>query len=77
MKKLLKKTTYTSANCLRVFGFYMLILLFMSTASSKLNFKHRAQMQKYPSGNLGDALLSATDLIYNSYKKPPKVTKIC
>ena len=49
----------------------------MSTASSKLNFKHRAQMQKYPSGNLGDALLSATDLIYNSYKKPPKVTKIC
>ena len=77
MKKLFKKTTYTSANCLQVFGFYILILLFMSTASSKLNFKHRAQMQKYPSGNLGDALLLATDLIYNSYKKPPKVTKIC
>ena len=32
-------------------------------------------MQKYPSGNLGDALLSATDLIYNSCKKPPKVLK--
>ena len=28
--------------------------------------KHRARMQKYPSGNLGDALLSTTDLIYNS-----------
>ena len=32
-------------------------------------------MQKYPSGNLGDALLSAMDLIYNSCKKPPKVLK--
>ena len=39
----------------------------MSAASSKLNFKHRARVQKYPSGNLGDALLSsATDLIYNN-----------
>ena len=66
MKKLLEKTTYTSVNYLRAFGFYISILLFMSTASSKLNFKHRAGMAKYPSGNLGDMLLSATDLIYNN-----------
>ena len=64
-EKLLEKTTYTSVNCLQVFGFDISILLFMSTASSKLNFKHSARMQKYPSGDLGDALLSATDLIYN------------
>ena len=64
-EKLLKKTTYTSVNCLRVFGFYISILLFMSPASSKLNLKHRARLQKYPSGNLREALLSATDLIYN------------
>ena len=38
----------------------------MSTASSKLNFKHTARMQKIPLGNLGDASLSATDLIYNN-----------
>ena len=38
----------------------------MSTASSKLNSKHRARVLKYPSGNLVDALLSATDLIYNN-----------
>ena len=75
MKKLLEKTTYNSVNCLQVFGFYISILLFMSTTSSKLNFKHRARMQKYPSGNLGDALLSEMDLIYNSCKKPPKVLK--
>ena len=28
-------------------------------------------MQKYPSGNLGDALLSAMDLIYNIPRPPP------
>ena len=72
---MLKKTTYTNVNCLRVFGFYISILLFMSSAISKLNFKHRAQMQKYRSGNLGDALLLLTDLIYNTCKKPPKVLK--
>ena len=54
-EKLLEKTTYTSVNCLRVFGFYISILLFESTASTKLNFKHRARIQKYPSGNLEDA----------------------
>ena len=27
--------TYTSVNCLYVFGFYILILLFLSTISSK------------------------------------------
>ena len=64
-EKLLEKTTYTSLNCFRVFGFYISILLFVSTASSKLKFKHCTWMQKYPSGNLGDVLLSAMDLIYN------------
>ena len=38
-KPLGKKTAYTSVNCLRVFGFYISILLFMSSTSSKLNFK--------------------------------------
>ena len=54
-----------SVNCLRVFGFYISILLFMSTASSKLNFKHRAWMQSILQGSSGEALLSATDLVYN------------
>ena len=66
-KKLLEKITYTGVNCLRVFGFYISNFLFVSTAGSKLNFKHRAGMQKYSSGNLGDALLSATDFIYNKH----------
>ena len=39
-EKLLEKTTYTSVNCLPVFGFYISVLLFLSTASSKLNLKH-------------------------------------
>ena len=65
-EKLLEKTTYTSMNCLQVFSIYFLILLFVSTVSSKLNFKHCACMQKYPSGNLGDTLPAATDLIYNN-----------
>ena len=33
----------------------------------KTEFKHSARMQKYPLGNLGNALLSATDLIYNTW----------
>ena len=64
-EKLLEKSTYTSVNCLWVFGFYISILLFMSTASSKLNFKHRAWMQSILQGSSGEALLSATDLVYN------------
>ena len=39
-EKLLEKTTYTSVICLRVFGFYNSVLLFMPTASTKLNLKH-------------------------------------
>ena len=47
-EKLLEKTTYNSMNCLRVFGFYISILLFMSTASSKLNFKTSRSNAKVP-----------------------------
>ena len=44
-EKLLEKTTYHSMNCLRV---YISILLFMSTASSKLNFKTSRSNAKVP-----------------------------
>ena len=69
-EKLVGKPTYTSVNCLRVFGFYISILLFMSTASSKLNFKTSRSNVKVPVREFRDALLLATDLIYSIFPFP-------
>ena len=74
MKKLLEKTTYTSVNYLWVFvsksEFFCSCPLLAQT-----EFENLALECKIPLGNLRDALLSETDLIYNSgvgRKRKPK-----
>ena len=64
-EKLLETTTYNSMNCLRVFGFYISILLFMSSASSKLNFKTSRSNAKVPFREFRGRVSIGNGLIYN------------